>query len=463
VDIFAFVAMLLLVGASIFIHELGHFWLARRRGMVVQCFSIGFGPAIWKKTIDGVEYRIGWFPLGGYVLLPQMNPASAIESFDGKGEPPDSFPPVTPLTKIVVALAGPAMNFAFAIALAMIIWIVGMPSDERPEMLVVTKVPADSSEYAAGLRAGDKIVRVDGYKVANLEDVYEMIITSTHKEIPFVVKREGKLVRLKIEPKRNEQEGFRIPEFELGNATYVVFLEPGAPAEKVGLKIGDKILSVADVPVLNVSQLRDLLIHSAGKPLPMKFERRRKLMETTITPFLDTKENRGRIGVRLGWDPHAPKVTVYRVPLEQIERHVYKTMRVLGALLHPKQTGITPSKMSGIPGIAQAITRGIKESFMNGLDVTLLVNINLAILNLLPIPVIDGGHILFALVEWFRRKPLNGKFVRGTWTVFASALIAFLLYINLNDIWRMVRPHVMPDTSAETNAVQKVTPAPQQK
>jgi regulator of sigma E protease len=462
VDILAFIAMLLLVGASIFIHELGHFWLARRRGMVVQCFSIGFGPAIWKKTVDGIEYRVSWFPLGGYVLLPQMNPASAIESFDGKGEPPESFPPVTPLTKIVVALAGPAMNFAFAIVLAMIIWVVGIPSDERPEMLIVTKVPQTSSEYAAGLRAGDKIERVDGYKVANLEDVYEMIVTSTRTQIPFVVNRDGKKVRLLIEPKRNVEEGFRIPEFELGNATYIVFLESGAPAEKVGLKIGDKIRSVDDVSVLNVSQLRDLLIHSAGKELTLKFERRGKPMQTTITPFFDAKESRGRIGVRLGLDPHAPKVTVYRVPIEQLERHVYKTMRVLSALMHPKQTGITPSKMSGIPGIAQAITRGIKESFMNGLDVTLLVNINLAILNLLPIPVIDGGHILFALAEWFRRKPLNGKFVRGTWTVFASALIAFLLYINLNDVWRMVKPHILPDKTPATNAVEQVT-KPQRK
>jgi len=460
VDISAFIAMLLLVGASIFIHELGHFWLARRRGMVVKCFSIGFGPAIWKKTVDGIEYRISWFPLGGYVLLPQMNPAEMLE---GKSdEPEEPLPPVSPLTKIVVALAGPAMNFAFAIVLAMIIWVVGIPSDERPEMLIVTKVPQTSSEYAAGLRPGDKIERVDGYKVANLEDVYEMIVTSTHTKIPFVVNREGKKLRLLIEPKRNVEEGFRIPEFELGHATYIVFLEPGAPAEKVGLKIGDKIRSVDDVFVLNVSQLRDLLIHSAGKELTLKFERRGKAMQTTITPFFDAKESRGRIGVRLGLDPHAPKVTVYRVPMEQLERHVYKTMRVLGALMHPKQTGITPSKMSGIPGIAQAITRGIKESFMNGLDVTLLVNINLAILNLLPIPVIDGGHILFALAEWFRRKPLNGKFVRGTWTVFASALIAFLLYINLNDVWRMVKPHVLPDKMPATNAVEQVT-KPQQK
>jgi len=453
-SIFAFIAMLLLVGASIFIHELGHFWLARRRGMVVKCFSIGFGPAIWKKTVDGIEYRISWFPLGGYVMLPQMNPAELLE---GKADSDEPLPPVTPLTKIVVALAGPAMNFAFAMVLAMAIWVIGIPSSERPEMLIVTDVPKTSSEYAAGLRIGDKIESVDGFQVAGVADVYETVATSTRSKIPFVVRRGTQRLQLLIEPKRNREEGFRIPEFLLGDATYIDWLEPGAPAEQVGLKLGDKILRVGGETVLNVTQLRDLLLHRAGQPQQLDFVRAGKHMETTITPFFDSKESRGRIGVRLGWAPDAPKVTIYPLPIEQLERHVYKTMRVLQALLHPKQTGITPSKMSGIPGIAQAITRGIKESFMNGIDVTVFVNVNLAIVNLLPIPVIDGGHILFALAEWLRRKPLNGKFVQSTWTAFATVLIVFLLYINLNDVWRMVRPSILPGKAIETNAVHGVT------
>ncbi len=453
-SIFAFIVMLLLVGASIFIHELGHFWLARRRGMVVKCFSIGFGPAIWKKTVDGIEYRISWFPLGGYVMLPQMNPAELLE---GKADTNEPLPPATPLTKILVAMAGPAMNIAFALAMATIIWVVGMPSDERPDMLVVTDVPKDSPEFAAGLRMGDRIERVDGYRVANMEDVFEMIVTSTRTQIPFEVRRGPERLQLLIEPKRNPQEGFRIPEFGLGDATYISWLEPGAPAEKVGLLKGDKILTVGGETVLNVTQLRDLLLHRAGQPQRLEFVRDGKHQETMITPFFDAKESRGRIGVRLGWDPAAPKVIIHPLPRAQLERHVYKTMRVLQALLHPKQTGITPSKMSGIPGIAQAITRGIKESFMNGIDVTVFVNVNLAIVNLLPIPVIDGGHILFALAEWIRRRPLNGKFVQSTWTVFASVLIVFLIYINLNDVWRMVRPSVLPDKTIETNAAHEVT------
>ena len=457
-SIFAFIAMLLLVGASIFIHELGHFWLARRRGMVVHCFSIGFGPAIWKKTVDGIEYRISWFPLGGYVMLPQMNPADLLE---GKADPNVPLPPVTPLTKIVVALAGPAMNFAFAIVLAMVIWVIGIPSDERPDMLVVTDVPQTSSEYAAGLRIGDRIVRVDDFQVASVADVYETVATSTRTKIPFDVRRGAQRLQLLIEPKRNREEGFRIPEFLLGDATYIDWLEKGAPAENVGLKIGDKILSVGGETVLNVTQLRDLLIHRAGQPQQLEFVRGGKHMETTITPFFDTKQGRGRIGVMLGWDPFAPKVTVYPLPLEQLERHVFKTVRVMQALLHPKKTGITVSKMSGIPGIAQAITRGIKESFMNGIDVTVFVNVNLAIVNLLPIPVIDGGHILFALAEWLRRKPLNGKYVQSTWTAFAAVLIGFLLYINLNDVWRMIGPSILPARTIETNAVHEVTKPPQ--
>ena len=98
---------------------------------------------------------------------------------------------------------------------------------------------------------------------------------------------------------------------------------------------------------------------------------------------------------------------------------------------------------------------------MNGIDVTVFVNVNLAIVNLLPIPVIDGGHILFALAEWLRRKPLNGKFVQSTWTAFAAVVIGFLLYINLNDVWRMIGPSILPARTIETNAVHEVTKPPQ--
>lgn len=455
--------MLFLFGASIFVHELGHFWLARRRGMKIERFSIGFGPAIWKTVRDGIEYRISWIPLGGYVLLPQMNPASAIEGSiatghdEGKNETAEPLPPATPFTKIIVALAGPAFNIAFAMLLAVIVSIAGT-ADYHPAMLVVSKVPTTSPEYACGLRQGDHIIRVDNFRVWNAEDVLESLVTCTEDPVQFVVQRGSKRLKLDIKPNRDPDLGVRIPKFELGEASYVTWLEPDRPAEKAGLKIGDRILTVDGEPVLNVNNLRDMIIHRAGQQLRVVFTRKGQRQEVTVTPFHDVKEDRGRIGIKLGLDPFAPKVLGHPSPLEQIDRHISKTTRTLRAMFYPKKTGVTPAKISGVPGIVVVMTREIKESLISGLNFTAFLNVGLAIFNLLPIPVIDGGHILFALFEWVRRRPLSGRVVSRTWTVFAAALIAFILYVNLNDLVRIGRS-LMP--RAETNTVQKAIGPPQ--
>lgn len=445
----AILVMLLLFGASIFVHELGHFWLARRRGMKIERFSVGFGPALWKTVRDGVEYRLSAIPLGGYVLLPQMNPAEALE---GKSESDVPLPPVSPWTKIIVAMAGPAMNIALALALAILISVHGIPSDQKPEMLVVSRVLADSAEAKAGLKIGDRIEEIDGCRVLKLEDVLQFVMTCTSQEVPFGVRREGKLVLIKIPIKRDEELGLRVPQFEVGESTFIRGIEANSPAEQAGLQIGDQIIALNGHPVLNMSHLVELTKEHGGKEVTLDLVRKKARQQVKVTPFYDEMKKRARIGIAIGFDPNLPKVTIYPSPLDQLWHPVVSITRTLWALMHPTVTGVTPGKLSGAPGIMYVLTQEVKSSWLKGLDWTVFLNVNLAILNLLPLPVLDGGHILFALAEWLRRRPLNVRFVRVTWTAFTALLLTFVVYISAKDLWNIARISWFPAKAATTNA-----------
>ena len=157
-------------GASIFVHEYGHYWMARRRGLRVDGFSIGFGPKIlsWKR--DGIEFAWRWIPAGGFVKLPQMVTSGAIE---GKSESSEPLPPISPLSKILVALAGPVMNIGFAFLIATVIYFVGLPVIINPA--IVGEVIPDSVEGKQGVKTGDRIVAVNGKMVKSWEDA-QMIV-----------------------------------------------------------------------------------------------------------------------------------------------------------------------------------------------------------------------------------------------------------------------------------------------
>ena len=452
----AIIVMLVLFGASIFVHEFGHFWLARRRGMKVERFSVGFGPALWKTVKDGVEYRLSAIPLGGYVLLPQMNPAEALE---GKSELKEPLPPVSPWTKIIVAMAGPAMNVALAIALAIMISVHGIPSDERPEMLVVSRLLPESAEAKAGLKIGDRIEEVDGCRVLKLEDVLQFVMTCTSEEIPFGVRRDGKRVLVKIPIKRDAEMGLRVPQFEVGESTFIRSIEANSPAEQGGLQLGDQIIALNGLPVLNMSHMIELTKEHGGKEVTLDIVRKKARQQVKVTPFYDEMKKRARIGVVIGFDPNLPKVTIYPSPMDQLWHPVVNITRTLWALLHPGVTGVTPGKLSGAPGIMYVLTQEVKSSWLKGLDWTVFLNVNLAILNLLPLPVLDGGHILFALMEWIRRRPLNARFVRVTWTAFTALLLTFVLYVSVKDIWTIARVSWFPSHAPTTNAA-PATPRP---
>lgn len=425
-------AVLLMFGASIFVHELGHFVMALWRRMKVEAFAIGLGPKIAGWTRDGIEYSVRWIPAGGFVRLPQMITSETLEGGPKPDEPP--VPPASPLSKILVAVAGPVMNVLFAFLVAAVIYVVGLPVLVNPS--VIGKVDPESAEGRLGLREGDRIVEFNGSPVKSWEEINMAVVLGRSNVFAAVVERAGVRQSYELTAKTNPEVGLKWLDLDPQDHPVVGSVEPGMPAEKAGLKKGDRFVSFDAVPVISQEQLIDLVRKSEGKLSTVVVDREKELISIEVTPVYDPETKRGRMGVMFAggvYEVLKPGPT----PWNQFVKVWDQTVGVLGALFNSKQTGVRASDLSGPVGILSMMAIQVNTDYRLALSFLVLLNLNLAILNLLPIPVLDGGHIVMAILEWIRGRPLSLRFVEYTTTAFAVLLISFMLYVTFFDFRRL--------------------------
>jgi len=442
--------VLFFFGLTIFVHELGHFLVAKRRRMKIERFSIGFGPKIFGWTgRDGVDYRVAWLPFGGYVALPQMAPMEALE---GKSESKtEELPPASPSSKIMVALAGPLLNVVFAFGLACLVWGVGLPTPVNPS--VIGWVEPGSLEEQSGLRPRDRIVQVNDRPVKTWMEVNRAVAISREPTVRLVVDRAGERLEFWVEATFDKQIGIKTINLYPQGRPFARAVLPGSPAEQAGVQAGDKFLAVGAAPVSSAEELRELTGKCADQPTPFKVLRAGKILVLTITPALDPKEKVGRIGIQLGDELEYRMTRPGPTPWAQFDDILRMMGDTVYALAHAKQTGIGARSLSGPVGIMggwwyEIIHGGV----MRGVWFAVLLNLNLAILNLLPLPVLDGGHIIFSMIEAALRRPLPARFVSALQTGFAALLIGFMLYITFFDIQRMSFGRLRLGRPVETNA-----------
>jgi regulator of sigma E protease len=430
--IYVVLAVMLAFGASIFVHELGHFWVARKLGMKVDEFAVGFGPKIFGWKRDGVKYTLRGIPAGGYVALPQMITAEALE---GKSE--EQVPSAPPSHKILVALAGPFMNIVFAFAIAILIYFVGLPIAVNPA--VIGYVAPNSAEAKLGIHEGDRIISVDGAKVKSWQDVMLHTIVARTNVVPVAIEHDGAEQTYQLQTMTDNAVGLKLLNLDPRDHPQVMEVMSGSAAEKGGLKQNDKIISFAGVPIASRDQFIDLIRKRGGQTNEVQVERDGKKMTLAVTPTIDPTTKIGRIGVMLGTD----STQVYIVqkpgpsPLEQVRDVFDKTFETLGALVHSKETGVGAKDLSGPIGIFSMLASQVNTDYRLALSFLVLLNINLAIINLLPIPVLDGGHILMAVIEKIRRRPLHIKLVESVTTCFVVLLLSFYVYVTFFDIKRI--------------------------
>lgn len=457
--------VVMLFNFMIFVHELGHFFAARWRGLYVDRFQIWFGRPIWKKTINGVQWGLGWIPAGGFVSLPQMAPMEAIE---GSVELPKDLKPVKPLDKIIVAAAGPIASFLLAVFFAVAVWLVGKPDFEMG-VTTVGFVAPDSPAAQAGILPGDKIVKVDGRPVTkwagNMEGVRELIMLGEKDKVTFTIQRPGVPGELEVAC------GFRIPETEwwqrsgmrqvgLMQAIPCVVGEvlPNSPAAQGGLKEGDAITAVNGVHVWNPSALDVPL--KKGEPLRLDVTGKDgAVRQVTVQGRLPENWHNGQDGSVLEgaqpilgvvWDLSAVgrDVTVHPTPWAQIKQSLKWMGDTLAKVAAPG-SNVGVEHLSGPVGIANQFYKmfSLDEGWKLALWFSVVLNVNLAILNILPLPVVDGGHVVMNTIELVFRRPLNVKVLEFVQFGFVFLLMGFFLFVTFKDVGEFFgkKPSKLPD------------------
>jgi len=440
--IFILLEVVILFNLLIVVHELGHFLAARWRGLVIEKFGVWFGKPLWKKTINGVEYSLGSLPLGGFVALPQLAPMDIIEGETDTDRA--KLPPISVLDKIIVAVAGPLFSLLLALVFATLVWAVGHPVGEADMTTIIGYVEPGSPGEKAGLKAGDKILEVDGKRVTRFsgmnDSVIWNVIRSEGDTIPFVVDRNGQRLSFSVVPYIASTSGWR----RKGVRQVLIYpssrpmidqVEKGSPAAAAGLQAGDIIQGFNGHPMYNAIALADFIRQHPHEELKLDVKRGSRRFETTLrpVPMMTRGKMMPRIGI--GWDTTGQMTIAHPNPIEQVYDSVTGTLNTIEAVASPN-SDVRLQHLSGPVGIVRIyyLLFESDRGWQLALWFSVILNVNLAILNMLPIPVLDGGHIVLALVEAVRRKPVNIRVLEIVQTGCAVLIIGYIAYISFFDV-----------------------------
>ncbi len=425
---------LVVLGILVFIHELGHFLAAKRFGIKVLAFSLGFGTPLYRRTINGTEYRIGAIPFGGYVKMAGENPE---EERTGSA---DEFHSKPVWQRMGVAIAGPLFNYISAFIMLWVMFIAGI---ERPLYLdspVIGAVVEGSVAELAGLVPGDSIAEVNGRRVYDWEEV-ETSFARQERSYTISVLRHGKRINFTLEM---QPVGAALPKSPTGGLlpalpAVVGEVLPGSPAEKAGIMKDDILISINDRPIHSWFELVSAVEKTAsGAKVSIDLLRSKKKITVALIPQYDSIAKKPIIGVRVGeGGSRTIRYSSGRAVVKALDKGWEFTTMIFDVLAKLITRKVSANQLSGPLGIIPASGFMMLQGLAPVLNFMALIGINLAVLNMLPLIITDGGLILFLIIEAIRRKPLSLKTQLAFNRIAIAFFLALFIFVSLNDIRRL--------------------------
>jgi regulator of sigma E protease len=423
--------LLVLIGVMILIHELGHFWAARYFDVRVDAFSFGFGPRLFGYRRGETDFRFSLIPFGGYVKMAGEQPGDEAVS------DPRGFLSKPRWQRLIIAFAGPFMNIILAVGLVTGMFMVRFPKEPDPVDPVIGYVVPGSAAARAGIQPGDQVLQIDDKSDPNWYDVQIHEISSANRPMTVWVRRNGERMQFTVTPVFDQHRGIGFAGWDRQVDVEVKSVMPGSAAELAGLRPGDILLSVNGQPLRSTAGLSDAISNGKGAPVQIAYKRAGKLGTVAITPRYANDEKRWLIGVH-----QEERMEFTALPFPDALRESFRENVRYATIIFQMLKGIverrmSPRSLSGPVQMADAARQAAQEGPMAFLGLMAMVSLNLAVFNLLPIPILDGGVILMLLVEMLMRRDLSlqvKEAVLKLGFVFLMVVVAFVLYSDISKI-----------------------------
>jgi len=423
-------AFLFVLGVLIFVHELGHYMMAKRLGVRVLTFSLGFGPKILKFRRGDTEYCISAIPLGGYVKMAGENPE------DPRSGNPDEFLSKTKWERFQILIMGPAMNIILAVVVMALVMMQGaeVPAFQDEPPVIGAVLPGSPAEQV-GIRRGDRILTVAGDEVDTWEQFYMAIGTRPSRDVAVTLLRDGQTQAVSVHP--NAQTKFEVGDIGVlpDVNPSVRTVTPGDPADKAGVKPGDIVVSVNGERVIFAKQLAEAISRNADKPVDFLIRRNGREQHVAVTPV--KRDNKGVVGISIAEATRSFQPGV----LEAIGLSVKRNIE-FGGLIFKTLGGLfvgetSPRQLMGPVAIAQLSGESAAAGWIALFTLMASISLNLGLLNLLPIPVLDGGHIFIMALEGIARRDFSMAVKEKMFLAGFVLLMMLMVTVIYNDLTRI--------------------------
>ena len=428
---------MILIGVMILIHELGHFWAARFFDVRVETFSFGFGPRLFGFRRSETDYRVSAvFFLGGFVKM-----AGELPGDENAGDP-RGFQAKPRWQRMIIVMAGPLMNVVLAVALLTGLFMVKYQKVVGADNgAVIGSVAPNTPAAKAGIQEGDLIARLDGKRNPTWDDIILKEVESASRPMHLTIQRSGKTFDTTVTPVLDERSGvgsagwYEKGQVQLGPVT------SGMPAQKVGLQPGDLILNASGHPIHSTVRFHEVIRSSGGKPVNIEFQRSGESRQVTVQPIWSSADGPARWVIGAYVEPKLNIVTSRLSLPDALRESVQENVRSAGLIFQflegIVERRISAKSLTGPVGIAQMSGQAAKHGPSAFLILMSMVSLNLAVINLMPLPILDGGGVVMLLIEMVMRRDMSLQVKEAVFKVgfvFIMMLVAFVIYNDITKI-----------------------------